>query len=109
MTTKYTKRIPNGHKNTPNGHKIYQYLPFEGPPKFTQILDVWFENKPSDNPALESSDGRKNVRNFGAFLEGSKSYVGRYINRVARFLVVILTKTRKNIPDDHKIYQMAIK
>jgi hypothetical protein len=24
-------------KYIPNGHKIYQYFPFEGPPKFTQI------------------------------------------------------------------------
>jgi hypothetical protein len=23
--------------NIPNGHKIYQHLPFKGPPKFTQI------------------------------------------------------------------------
>jgi hypothetical protein len=24
-------------KNIPNGHKIYQDFPFQGPPKFTQI------------------------------------------------------------------------
>jgi hypothetical protein len=24
-------------KNIPNGHKIYQHVPFQGPPKFTQI------------------------------------------------------------------------
>jgi hypothetical protein len=23
--------------NIPNGHKIYQHFPFQGPPKFTQI------------------------------------------------------------------------
>jgi hypothetical protein len=28
----------------------YQHLPFKGPPKFTQIWDFWFENKPSGNP-----------------------------------------------------------
>jgi hypothetical protein len=38
--------------NIPNGHKIYQHLPFKGPPKFTQVLDFWFENKPSGNPAM---------------------------------------------------------
>jgi hypothetical protein len=28
--------------NIPNGHKIYQHLPFKGPPKFTQIgILVW--------------------------------------------------------------------
>jgi hypothetical protein len=45
MAIKYTKRplkyemvikIPNGQK-IPNGHKIYQRLPFQEPPKFTQI------------------------------------------------------------------------
>jgi hypothetical protein len=36
-------KIPNGHKNTkwpsgkPNGHKIYQHLPFEDRIKFTQV------------------------------------------------------------------------
>jgi hypothetical protein len=25
------------HENIPNGHKIYQHFPFQGPPKFTQI------------------------------------------------------------------------
>jgi hypothetical protein len=39
--------------NIPNGHKIYQHLPFKGPPKFTQIWDFWFENKPSGNPDLD--------------------------------------------------------
>jgi hypothetical protein len=29
---------------------IYQHLPFKGPPKFTQIWDFGFENKPSGNP-----------------------------------------------------------
>jgi hypothetical protein len=30
---KYTKWLENG----PNGHKIYQHLPSQDPPKFTQI------------------------------------------------------------------------
>jgi hypothetical protein len=30
--------------------KIYQHLPFKGPPKLSQIWDFWFENKPSGNP-----------------------------------------------------------
>jgi hypothetical protein len=29
--------------------------------------------------------------------------------RVARFFLVQLTKTGENIPNDHKIYQMAVK
>jgi hypothetical protein len=37
-------------------------------------------------------------------LEGSTT-----ITRVARFFLVKHTKTGENIPDDHKIYQMAIK
>jgi hypothetical protein len=37
-------------KKIPNGHKIYQHLPLKGPPKFTQIWDFLFENKPSGNP-----------------------------------------------------------
>jgi hypothetical protein len=39
--------------NITNGHKIYQHLPFKGPPKFDQIWDFWFENKPSGNPGAE--------------------------------------------------------
>jgi hypothetical protein len=31
--------------------KIYQHLTFKEPPKFTQIWDFWFENKPSGNAA----------------------------------------------------------
>jgi hypothetical protein len=33
MATKYTK----GQKNRPNGHTIYQHLPLQEPPKFTQF------------------------------------------------------------------------
>jgi hypothetical protein len=29
---------------------LYQHLPLQDPPKFTQIWDFWFENKPSGNP-----------------------------------------------------------
>jgi hypothetical protein len=43
---KYTK----WPENRPNGHKIYQYLPFQDPPKFTQIVIFGLENKPSGNP-----------------------------------------------------------
>jgi hypothetical protein len=43
--TKWAQNVPNGHINIPNvrkihipnGHKIYQHFPIEGPPKFTQI------------------------------------------------------------------------
>jgi hypothetical protein len=33
ITTNYTK----WPKNRPNGHKIYQHVPKQDPPKFTQI------------------------------------------------------------------------
>jgi hypothetical protein len=56
FTIQYTKTGRIYHKttklptyltyNVPNGHKIYQYFPFQGPPKF----GFWFENKPSGNP-----------------------------------------------------------
>jgi hypothetical protein len=35
----------------PNGHKIYQHLPFKGPSKIYPNWGFWFENKPSGNPA----------------------------------------------------------
>jgi hypothetical protein len=39
-------------KNIPNGHKIYQHLPSQDPPKYTQIgIYVGLENIPSGNPA----------------------------------------------------------
>jgi predicted secreted protein len=41
MATKYTK----WQLNRPKGHKIYQHLPLQDPPKFTQIgifgLKIW--------------------------------------------------------------------
>jgi hypothetical protein len=33
VTIKYTEWT----QNIPNGHKIYQHLPFQDPPKFTQF------------------------------------------------------------------------
>jgi hypothetical protein len=37
-------------KNIQNGYEIYQHLPFKYPPKFPQIWNFGFENKPSGNP-----------------------------------------------------------
>jgi hypothetical protein len=56
MATKYTKspqkytKLP---KNKPNGHKVYQLLPLQDPPKFTLIGIFWFDSMPSGNPALK--------------------------------------------------------
>jgi hypothetical protein len=36
----------------PNGHKIHQHFPIQGPPKITQIGDFWYEKKPSGSPDL---------------------------------------------------------
>jgi hypothetical protein len=55
------KNLPNNHKichqNMPNGSKIYQmaikiyqHLPLQDPPKFTQTGIVGFENITSGNP-----------------------------------------------------------
>jgi hypothetical protein len=30
-------KYPKCQSSIPNGHKIYQHFPIEGPPKFTQI------------------------------------------------------------------------
>jgi hypothetical protein len=35
---------------TPNGHKLQQHFPFQGPPKFAQIVFYLFENLPSGTP-----------------------------------------------------------
>jgi hypothetical protein len=48
ITTKYTE----WPFNWPNCHKVFQHLPLQGHPKFTQDWDFWFENKPSGSPAL---------------------------------------------------------
>jgi hypothetical protein len=37
---------------------------FKGPPKFTQIWDFWFENKPSGNPDGEYSRIILNIHQF---------------------------------------------
>jgi hypothetical protein len=43
--------MPNGCKiHRSSGHKIYQHLPLQEPPKFAQIAIYWFENIPSGNP-----------------------------------------------------------
>jgi hypothetical protein len=33
-----------------SGFNMYQHLPLQDPPKFTQIWDFGFENMPSGNP-----------------------------------------------------------
>jgi hypothetical protein len=45
---KYTKR----QQNRPNGYKIYQHLPLQESPKFTQF--IWCANIPSGNPDLNT-------------------------------------------------------
>jgi hypothetical protein len=35
-----------------NDHKIYQHIPLQDPPKFTQNGILGFENAPPGNPAL---------------------------------------------------------
>jgi hypothetical protein len=43
-------------QNIPNGHKIYQHFPFQGPSKFTQIGIFGLKlHKPSGNPAEDAS------------------------------------------------------
>jgi hypothetical protein len=55
--TKMVKNMPNGHKiylhngrKTFDMSKIHKHSPLQGPPKFTQNWDFWFENIPSGNP-----------------------------------------------------------
>jgi hypothetical protein len=39
--------------NIPNGHKIFKFFPiYVRPSKIYTNWEVWFENKPSGNPAL---------------------------------------------------------
>jgi hypothetical protein len=45
--------MPNGRKNRPNGHKIYQHLTLQDTPKFTQNWEFWYENIPSGSPGKE--------------------------------------------------------
>jgi hypothetical protein len=47
-------------KNRPSFHKIYQHLPWQDPPKCTQIIFFWFENKPSGNPGSMRQKTEKN-------------------------------------------------
>jgi hypothetical protein len=49
MTIKYTKRPDN----RTNGHKIYQHLPLQDPPKFTQIRVLGLKAIPSGNPGVQ--------------------------------------------------------
>jgi hypothetical protein len=53
MSIKYNKR--------PSVHKIYQHLPLQDPPKFTQIWIFWFENRPSGNPAPQPPNSRNMI------------------------------------------------
>jgi hypothetical protein len=47
--TKWPQNIPQGRKNRPDDHTIYQHLPLQDPPKFTKIGIFGFENIPSGN------------------------------------------------------------
>jgi hypothetical protein len=57
MTTNYTKWpqiIPNGRKiHIPNGHKIYQHFPTQGPPKFT-LFEIFVLKKTIWQPCLSA-------------------------------------------------------
>jgi hypothetical protein len=39
----------------------------------------------------------------------NKPFVNLIVSRVARFYIARDTKTRKNVPNEHKMYQMVIK
>jgi hypothetical protein len=67
VNTPKRKTIPNNHtiyqigtkynkwpENRPKCHKIYQHLPLQVLPKFTQIRIFLFENMPSDNPGKQT-------------------------------------------------------
>jgi hypothetical protein len=49
MTTKYVHQMP---LKRPNGDKIYQHIPLQDLPNFSQIGIFGFENMPSGNPGL---------------------------------------------------------
>jgi hypothetical protein len=49
MATTYIK----WPKHIPDGHKIYQHLTLQGPPKLIQNWDFWFENMQSGNPEVD--------------------------------------------------------
>jgi hypothetical protein len=52
FSTQFTKAEKMYHiaNKLPNGHKIYQPFPIQGPPKFTQIGIFVFDYTPSGNP-----------------------------------------------------------
>jgi hypothetical protein len=58
---KWPQNVPNNHvayrmvTNNRNGHKIYQHCLFQGPPKYAQNRDLWFDNIPSGNTAFYRS------------------------------------------------------
>jgi hypothetical protein len=65
--------MPNGHSiGRPNGHKIDQHLPLQGPPKFTPIGIFGSESKPSGNPDLDPvglEPGEEDVHGLLALLQ----------------------------------------
>jgi hypothetical protein len=46
MTINHTK----WKQNIPNDHKMYEHLPLQDPPKFSQIGIFGLQNMPSGNP-----------------------------------------------------------
>jgi hypothetical protein len=71
----------------------------EGPLKFTQILVFLFENKPPGNPVQKMSL-LSEERSF----QGCQIFLGKTYQNGKNY-----TKLPQNIPNVHKLFQMAVK
>jgi hypothetical protein len=108
MSIKYSKKTWNG----PSVHKIYQHLPLQDTPKFTQIF-FRFENKPSGNPVSPA-----NIVSFRRKVNATKLVMFKRVfcihscqndyTGLSDFFLVQTHQIGKNIPNDHKLYQIAV-
>jgi hypothetical protein len=114
MSIKYSKKTWNG----PSVHKIYQHLPLQDTPKFTQIF-FRFENKPSGNPVSPA-----NIVSFRRKVNATKLVMfkrvfcihscQKWLHRVVRFFLgpntpnwEKYTKWPQTIPNERKLYQIT--
>jgi hypothetical protein len=112
--------------------KLNQHFSFRVPPKFTQIWYFWYANTYIIWPGLPDFS-LYNIPKRGKIYQMDGNFIKQpqnippssvailskiypncllvckcpyHLARVARFFWVQHTKTGKNIPNDHKIYQM---
>jgi hypothetical protein len=112
MYTKWPQNTQSDRKTDKMTIKyVYQHLPLQDPPKFTQTGNFWFENMPSGNPGHTYLC--TNVCEITVYKPTPEAGFKIHINFVMPVLAVLAALlpdfSRYKIPKRGKIYQMTTK